>query len=79
MPNDRPTSRVDLDEGTRYVLEAIQSYWEFYGWFPSVREIAPFTPFTSSSTVHRYMMELAAKGYLETYGPQHRYRLTERS
>lgn len=78
MTNERPMATEDLDDHTRYVLQVFRWFWETHGWSPSVRELGPWTGLTSSSSVHRHMVLLEQKGYLERYGPQNRYRLTEK-
>jgi repressor LexA len=67
-----------LDDRAIQILVEIEDYWSANGWFPSIREIAQAVGFSSPSSVHRHLVTLEHEGFIERYGPQNRYRLTEK-
>ena len=45
-----------------------------HGYWPSIRQLAAELGWTSSSSAHAHLVTLEQYGYVERYGPQHRYR-----
>lgn len=48
------------------ILECIQNYSRKHGFPPTVRELCEMTGFKSTSTIHRYIVQLKEDGLLES-------------
>ena len=57
-----------LNKKESQVLDAIKDYIEANGFSPTVRELGEIVGLKSSSTVHRYLIELESKGFITKMG-----------